>query len=323
VRADSADRIYVAPPPETLQPQVSIPRIFALGLVLPFTHLNRLILAGLLPAALVTCFLLTPLGRSAIDWVGFFVLVSRGLAPEPMGSANAAALAGLALFLGIALWLCGWQGGAARGFAEPVGRAMLRSLLRFPAYAVALVFWLIAPFVITLPGTLLIGWALQRSIMKARYGMPTGLGIPPDMLTPVQWWVAGIGALTFGLLGLWLSARLSPLPALVSGQGWRRSLGRTWRLSAGHDFGLAISLFVYSLIGLLIMAIVCAMSFVSTVSTGSEADVAAAALLSVQNGSVASLVATTLVLFWHTSIAALLVREGATLEDPLDLATFD
>jgi hypothetical protein len=323
VRADSADRIYAAPLPEALEPRVSIPRIFALGLVLPFTHLNRLTLAGLLPAALIAGFFLTPLGRSAIDWLGFFVLLSRGLTPEPMGSANAAYLAGLALFLAIALWLCAWQRGAARGFAEPVGRALVRSLLRFPGYALALVFWLIAPFTITLPATFVIGWTLQRSIVKARYGMPTGLGIPPDMLTPVQWWVAGIGTLTFSLLGLWVSARLLPLPALVSSQGWSRSLGKAWRLSSGHDFGLSVSLFVYSLIGLFVAAIASLIVFVSTVSTGSDADVVAAVLLSLRIGTGASLAGAALVLFWQTAIAALLVREGANLDDPLELATFD
>jgi hypothetical protein len=38
---------------------------------------------------------------------------------------------------------------------------------------------------------------------------------------------------------------------------------------------------------------------------------------------VAFLAAAALVMFWQMAIAAVLVREGATLHDPLDPATFD
>jgi len=300
-----------------------MPRIFALGLVLPFTHINRLILAGLVPAALIGCFLLTSFGRSAIDWLSFFVELSQGLTPEPRGSAAAVAWSSLFLILVLALWLCAWQRNTVHVVAEPVGHWLLRSLLRFPGYVVALVLWLIAPFIITLPGTFLVGWALERGLENARYGMPNGLGINPGMLTPVQWWVAGIGTLTFALLGLWFSARLSPLPAVVSAQGWRGSLGKAWRTSTGHGFGLSVSLFACSLIGSVLAAILYIGLFASTMSADLRTDLPLTVLMAVQSASIASLAMSALVMLWHTSIAALLVRESAALDDPLDPAMFD
>jgi len=255
VRADAADRIGAAPSPESLEPRVSIPRIFAVGLVLPFAHLHRVILAGLIPAILVVGFFMTPVGAAALDF-GRFVseLYASGVAASPAAgpppSVAAAGWALLVIFIATALWLCGWQRAAARDFAEPIGRWLLQSVIRLPGYTVALIVWTIMPFIATLPGTTLIGWALQRSVEKAEVGMPNGLGVSPHMLTPVQWWVAGIGALTFALLGLWVSARLSSLPALVASQGWRRSSGRAWRFSGGHGlraFGFPARLFAYRL----------------------------------------------------------------------------
>jgi hypothetical protein len=325
VRADAADRIFAAPPPEALQPRVSIPRIFALGLVLPFAHLHRLILAGLFPAVLVGAFFLTPPGRAAIDWMNVFAEVyTRQMAPGAMPPAGSAGLACLVLFLAMVLWLCTWQRGAARGFAEPVRRWLLGSLLRFPGYAIALVIWQLAPFVTTLPASFLIGWALERSRVNAEYGVPNGLGLSAGMLTPVQWWVAGIGALTFALLGLWVSARLSPLPALVASNGWRGAFGKAWRASSGHGFGLSVSLFSYTLIGLVLTFFIATIVLIIMAPTPAlMADYQAYLALSTRITVSTSLVVGALALFWSTAIPALLLRESAGLEDPLDPATFD
>jgi hypothetical protein len=327
VRADAADRIFAAPPQEALQPRVSIPRIFAVGLVLPFAQPHRVLLAGLLPILLSAGFCLTPIGRGAIAWVDFIAtLYATGgpmPAPLPMPSAVNAGWACLVFCLAMTLWLCTWQRWAALGFAEPVGHWLLRSLLRLPGYAVALLIWQIAPFVITFPASFVIGWALKRSALMAKYGVPNGLGLSAEMLTPVQFWVAGIGALTFSLLGLWLSARLSPLPALVAGQGWRGAFGRAWRASSGHGFGLSVSMFGYALIGFLLIFIVSTIALLVVAMPDGATDFIGLRSLSVQITLIVTAAMTAIVLFWYTAIAALLVRESASLEDPLDLATFD
>jgi hypothetical protein len=334
VRADAADRIFAAPPPEALAPRVSIPRIFALGLVQPFAHLHRVILAGLIPAVAIAGFCLSPVGQEALDWARYFSSLyfqsspyTQGdiVAPDPMPSASPVAVgwACLALFVAMTLWLCAWQRGAARGFREPIGAWLVRSLGRLPGYAVALIVWQITPFIVTLPASFVIGWALQRSTLMAKYGIPNGLGLSAEMLTPVQLWVAGIGALTFALLGLWLSARLCPLPAVVAGQGWRGAFGKTWRASSGHGFGLSVSLFAYALIGLLLSFIVSTIGLFVLSPLDSATDTSAIAVLSLKITAIATFAVTMFVLFWHTGIAALLVRESGSLDDPLDLATFD
>lgn len=334
MRADAADRIFAAPPPEALQPRTSILRIFALGLVLPFAQLHRLILAGVIPTVLIIGFILTPLGRAAIDVVRFLVEIythdtfyggggGGGTAPALVPWA-AAGWASLVLLLAMLLWLCAWQRGVARGFAEPIGTWLLRSLLRLPGYTVALLVWQIAPFIITLPASFVIGWALQRNMLMAQYGVPNGLGLSAGMLTPVQWWVAGIGTLTFALLGLWMSARLSPLPAVVAGQGWRRALGRSWRASSGHGFGLSVALVGYALIGLLLALVISTLALIALAPNGFAADdTVTPVLLSLRITTIVSAVASIFVMFWDTGIAALLVRENAGLDDPLDLTTFD
>jgi hypothetical protein len=314
----------MAPPPEAPQPRVSIPRIFALGLVLPFAHLHRVILAGLIPAVLILGFFLSPPGHAAMEWVDFIAeAYVRSVTARPQPSAPAAGWAFLVLLLAMTLWLCTWQRAAARGFAEPIARWLLSSLLRLPGYAVALTFWLIAPFIVTLPGSFLIGWAFERSREKAQYGMPNGLGLHSSMLTPVQWWVAGIGILTFTLFGLWISARLSPLPALVASQGWRRSMGKAWRSSSGHGFGLSVSMFAYSLIGLLVTFITSTIVLIILAPMDPMADYSGYMALSMRITVFVSLGVTAFVLLWYTTIPALLVRESAGFDDPLELTAFD
>jgi hypothetical protein len=334
VRADAADRIFAAPPPEPLQPRVSIPRIFALGLVMPFAHLHRLILAGIMPIILIAGFFLTPVGREAIDFLNFVVETSNRTAFYPAGtpgtepvmtvpSAAGAGWACLASFVAMALWLCTWQRGALRGFTEPVGPWLLGSLRRLPGYAVALVIWQIAPFIVTLPATFLIGASLRQNMLMAEYGVPNGLGVTAEMLTPLQLWVAGIGMLTFALLGLWISARLLPLPAVVAGQGWRKAVGRAWRASSGHGFGLSASMIGYTLISLLLILLVATIFTYTLPVSGATAGDTADLVLVLKWVFAVTSAGAYLILFWYTAIAALLLRESGSLDDPLDLATFD
>jgi hypothetical protein len=300
---------------------------------MPFANLHRLILAGVIPVVLIVGFFLSPVGREAIDFANFLVGTyyhtafyaegTPGAEPVTVPSAAGAGWACLASFLAMSLWLCTWQRAAARGFAEPIGRWLLGSLRRLPGYAVAIVIWQIAPFIITLPASFLIGASLQQNMLMAQYGVPNGLGVTAEMLTPLQLWVAGIGTLTFTLLGLWISARLLPLPAVVAGQGWRGAFGKAWRASSGHGFGLSASMIGYTLISL-ILILVAATIFahtlpVSGAKAGDEADL----ILVLKWVFAATSAGAYLILFWYTAIAALLVRENAGLDDPLDLTTFD
>jgi hypothetical protein len=313
-----------------LQPRVSIPRIFAQGLVMPFANLHRLILAGIMPTVLIVGFFLTPVGREAIDFANFLVATyehtafyAEGTAPVTVPSVAGAAWACLASFVAMALWLCTWQRAATRGFAEPIGRWLLGSLRRLPGYAVAILVWQIAPFIITLPASFLIGASLQQNLLMAKYGVPNGLGVTAEMLTPLQLWVAGIGALTFALLGLWISARLLPLPAVVAGQGWRGAFGKAWRASSGHGFGLSVSMIGYTLISLLLILLAATIFAYALSVSGATAGDAADLMLVLTWELAATSAGAYLILFWYTAIAALLVRESGSLDDPLDFATFD
>jgi hypothetical protein len=333
VRADAADRIFAAPAPEALEPRVSIPRIFAMGLVMPFAHLHRLILAGVMPIVLIVGFFLSPVGREAIDFANFLVATYNhdtafaegppGTEPLTVPSPAGAGWALLASFVATTLWLCIWQRGAARGFAEPIGRWLLGSLRRFPGYAVAIVIWQIAPFIISLPASFLIGSSLRQNMLMAKYGVPNGLGVTAEMLTPLQLWVAGIGTLTFALAGLWISARLLPLPAVVAAQGWRGAFGKAWRASSGHGFGLSVSMIAYTLMGFLLIVIAVTIFAFTLPMTGAVAGDDADMAMMQKGMLIAASAASLLIVFWNTAIAALLVRESGGLDDPLDLATFD
>jgi hypothetical protein len=333
LRADAADRIFAAPTPEPLQPRVSIPRIFAIGLVMPFANLHRLLLAGVIPVLLIVGFFVTPLGREAIDFLKLLVFVGNhgtywaegtpGTEPAPaMPSPAGAGWALLVSLVATMLWLCTWQRGAARGFTEPISPWLRRSLLRMPGYAVALLIWQIAPFLISLPASFLIGSALRQNMLMAEYGVPNGLGVTAEMLTPLQLWVAGIGTLTFALAGLWISARLLPLPAVVAAQGWRGAFGKAWRLSSGHGFGISVAMIGYTLIGLLLTFVGSVIAYIALAQLDAISP-DSLALLSMQITLISSTAAAMFILFWDTGIGALLLRESGSLDDPLDPATFD
>src|SRR3954466_1351247 len=69
MRADPTDRIISIEGPE-ISP-VSVPRIFAVGLALPFAHPVRLILSGILPAVGIAGLGLGPLQRILALWQAF------------------------------------------------------------------------------------------------------------------------------------------------------------------------------------------------------------------------------------------------------------
>ncbi len=94
-------------------------------------------------------------------------------------------------------------------------------------------------------------------------------------------------------------------------------------MSAGHGFGLSASLFGYAFVGILLAFLVSTIALMILLPRDLETDYLVVAHLSVRVTTVTSLAAGALVLFWSTTIPALLVRESAELEDPLDPTTFD
>src|SRR5581483_7438072 len=124
------------------------------------------------------------------------------------------------LFLVLAIWLCAWQRAAARDFAEPIPRWLGRSLLHLPGYFLALLVWMLAPaLVIVVPFLAMAalfalnagaGWAVPAQEVASE------MSSVPGELNDFQWLVLAIAFLLVSLIALWLSARLSPLPALVA-----------------------------------------------------------------------------------------------------------
>jgi hypothetical protein len=302
-----------------------MPRIFALGLILPFAHPVRLILGALLPAGVIIWILVVPLSIELVSWEQFIASLhpAGSELPVPPDTGPVAVAAGLGCFLAVALWLCTWQRAAARGFAEPILRWLLGSLLRLPIYAIALAVWLLAPLLVILPALLGIGWMLQRLLPAEGYGANNILGIDLTAIAPVQLWTAGIGALAFCLLALWLSARLSPLPALVASHGWRRSLGTAWQVSSGHGFGLSLALLGCALLAFALGLGVWAALLVVQFPSGTYSNDTLTLQRSLQIGAIADLTTAVLVVLWQTSIAALLVRERGAGGGETDLAAFD
>jgi hypothetical protein len=157
------------------------------------------------------------------------------------------------------------------------------------------------------------GWALPAQQVAGEIA-----GIP-GMLSDLQWWVLAIALLTVTLVALWLSARLSPLPALVARQGWRRALGRAWHLSHGHGFGLSLSLFGYSVIASVIMAIAWIAFAAIMIGRGGMPDPGMAIVF----GSIVGLTEVALIAVWQASLGALVVRDGLSPAEALDPAMFD
>ena len=341
MRADPSDRIMSVAGPEVSP--VSVPRIFALGIVLPFAHPIRLFLCSILPAALIVLLGLGPIERVMTLWhdmlSGQPIAVQPGLTLAPPTTMPLPAMApeigidfltveGL-LFLAMALWLCAWQRAAARGFAEPLLPWLGGSLLRFPGYVLALAVWLLAPAVLLSLPFMALSWFVGRTLLQQG-------AVPPNqtpqqalqnlhntfaIFSDLQWWVIGVAMLLIVLIALWLSARLSPLPPCVASQGWRGAFGRTWRLSHGHGFGLAVSLVGYTVLSFLVLMI-------ASIAFGA-AMYAHAGPGAIDPGTgmvfavVINLFLTALLVLWQASLGALVVRDGLTPAEALDPALFD
>lgn len=331
MRADPNDRIISADGPPVSP--VSVPRIFAVGLALPFAHPLRLILCSVLPLALIVVLGLAPMERIIVMWQTIFSAARSGgmgaattappVLPADVG-ADVLKVEGV-LFLALSLWLCAWQRAAARGFGEPILRWLGSSLLRLPGYVLALAVWLLAPVVVLLIpiGVTLglialnmgLGWAAPSRQVAGE------MAAIPGMLSDLQWWVLAIAMLTVALVALWLNARLSPLPALVASQGWRRALGRAWRLSHGHGFGLSVSLLGYTLLAFLAI-LIAGIAFGALMVAGAGGGIPDTGT-AVTFGGIVDLGGTALIAIWHASLGALVVRDGLSPAEALDLAMFD
>lgn len=314
---------------------VSVPRIFAVGLVLPFGHPIRLLLSSILPAALIVALGIGPMGRIMTLWEGLFSnqLIGAGpsastttatppVLPADLGT-DFLEIYGL-LFLAMALWLCAWQRAVARGFAEPILRWLGGSLVRLPGYIFALAFWLLVPAVVMSIPLAALGWLASRAAppagatpQQAFQNMQNMMG----MFSDLQWWVIAVAMLVVTLIALWLSARLSPLPALVASRGWRGAFGGTWRLSHGHGFGLAVSIFGYTVLSLVVLMIA-ALTFGAVMAFQIRNGMVDPSK-SIIFGVAADLIVTALVVLWQASLGALVVRDGLSPAESLDPALFD
>jgi hypothetical protein len=328
MHADPSDRIVSVAGPEVSP--VSVPRIFVVGLVLPFAHPIRLVLGSVLPLVVIAAAAFGPIGRVFTAWKalasGPIAIGQSTTAPPvlPTGYAIDVLEAEGVLFLAMALWLCAWQRAAARGFGEPILHWLGGSLGRFPGYILALLLWVLAPAM-----ALFVPVAALGALVARRLGTPSPDTTPQGafarlaaiggMFSTLQWWVIGIAFVVIILLALWLNARLAPLPPLVASQGWRRAFGRAWQLSRGHGFGLAVSLVGYSLLAFLLLMIG-AMASGAVMYTRSPLS---------DPGSIATFVAVgefaiwALVALWHASLGALVVRDGLSAAEAIDPAMFD
>jgi hypothetical protein len=337
MRADLEDRIVpvdLAPPSH---PAISIPRIFGVGLILPFAHPIRLVLSSVVPVVFLVAMALGPLRDAITTWQQFMTAMRTGATGSLGQSVSPVAIGrdlleiNLIVFVAVALFLCAWQRAAARGFKEPTARWLGGSLVRFPEYILALALWLLAPMAIMWAVAAVFGSWIRVTLRNS--GAFTGLtpGMTPGeigafyarAITPAQWWAIGLVTAVTLLLGLWLSARLAPLPAMVARQGWRRSLGPAWRFSRGHGFGLAMSLVGYWLCMLpvaMIAGIVYGIAANMTArSEFGSYDSGAMAI----GGLIFNVVIFGLLMLWQGSLGALVVRDAMAALDAIDPATFD
>jgi len=334
MRADPMDRIMSVEGPE-ISP-VSVPRIFAAGLALPFAHPVRFLLGSILPGALIAAIGFGPMQR-VVALMDLFTQTVR-IAPTGNGTTTTPppadappsivgdilTLEGV-MFLALALWLCAWQRAAARNFAEPLPRWFGTSLLRLPGYILAFMIWVLTPaVVIVLPFAAMV--ALIALNMGAGWAIPAQeaageMAAIPAMLGDLQWLILMVVFVTMALIALWLSARLSPLPALVASRGWRSALSRAWALSRGHGLGLSVSMVAYSLFGLIVMAIG------DMVVGGVMAARAGNGLPDLSSvvavDTVINLIGAVLIVNWQASLGALVVRDGLSPAESLDPALFD
>ncbi len=333
MRADPSDRIISVEGPE-ISP-VSVPRIFLVGLMLPFAHPVRLVLASIVPAVLIVVFGVGPTERVMAVWQALGIGQPSGLvtttttAPPalPAGfGADVAQVEGI-VFLALTIWLCAWQRGAARDFTEPIPRWLGRSLMRLPGYIIAFAVWLLAPVVVLLiPSGAMMGLIAlniglgqaalagpdrrrngddpghaQRSAMVGRRDRP-GDHHPDRVMAQC--------------------AALAPCRRWWQARGWRHAVGRAWQLSRGHGFGLSVSLVSYTLLALLVLfiaSVVLGIAMYARARAGGAFDAGTGLAF----GAAINLVVTALIAVWQASLGALVVRDGLSPAEALDPAMFD
>ena len=273
--------------------------IFGRTLILPLVHPVFLVACSLLP-----CPLLMALSHIYPGWTviggdntdgGVMILYPLSIASQraPLPFAI-----WLLSFVVLALWLCTWQRAVVLRFTEPPVRLLRRSLGRTPAYAAALLCWLVATLATyTLPLAML------------GYGRAAlGLAEERTDLDPV---IMTLWQLAMILPALWVMARLAPLPALVAARGWSGAVFQSWRLSRGRGFGLTVAMLACFGIGI----------FIGMFTAGSLTDAAPAAPWLQMVIGFANLGITALTLMWFTALGGLIAAPA--LADDIESSVFD
>jgi hypothetical protein len=319
MHADPLDRIG----PATLAPvatddglTISVAALFAQAITLPFTHPRRWLACGFIPCCILAGEIYV-LYRSLVAWNSEPSPNLAEIDPTIADTSNPGALLALTLgwllmlFCAVAFWFCAWQRDTARHFVDPIGKLLWRSLARLPGYLPAFAIWVIAPAAIV--------FALEAIVIQSGLGSLAGLDditLLPQ-LSPERLWLTLAGCLVAPLPGLWLSARISPLPALVAARGWRDALGDAWRLSEGHGIGIALSFFLSGVLGglLSMLGLVATLMAFRPWHPGETFLIFAVWM--------ASFVCALITQFWCGSLAALAVRESVGACAEIDPATFD
>jgi hypothetical protein len=314
MHADPMDRIG----PATLlgseiegRSSVSTAVLFARAVALPFVHWRRWLAYGFVPCCILA-------GEAYAFYLGSATWAGPlRIDPAAGGVANPNTLA--ALFLGLPLlscyalgfWLCAWQRDVARHFVDPIGKSLLRSLLRLPSYLPALAIWVIVPTAILI--------AMNAILIDGLLGRLDDIGFMSHT-APIRVWLALGGGLVALLFSLWLSARFSPLPALVAARGWQGAFGNAWNLSEGRGLGIALSFFIYIFLGGCIGAAAAAgavaICLAADIRFDGSAEFVVAAL------SIFALTASVIAQFLCTSLAAMVARELVG-EAEIDPSMFD
>jgi hypothetical protein len=323
MHADPLDRIGPATLTQTeAASDLSVPlaALFARAITLPFAHPLRWLACGFIPCCLLAGDACVLYGKLATERVWPFPNLQE-VDPTIAGASNPTAL--LAISVGwplvflcaVGFWFCAWQRDVARHFKDPIGRLLSRSLPRLPGYLAASALWLIGPSAI-------IG-AVDAVVLRAGLSSISSLEefwmLP--WTEPMRVWLVLAGWAVALLFGLWLFARLSPLPALVAVQGWRGALGTAWNLSEGHGLGLTLAFFVYGILGGLLSGF--GMFSAAMVFRFGPWEAPRAATAAAFTIAAVGFIAMLITQFWCTSLAALTVKESVRIGADVDPATFD
>jgi hypothetical protein len=319
-RTDIPERARRAPP-QSILPKVSILRVFALSLTLPFLNPIRFLTASLLPVAWL---LWTSFGHSSLadiehvvaqKAVAYNSIVDPRVRGEIAGRMfmrdlfrhwEIALTIWIGGFAALAVWLCPWQRIIALGFPKPIGNWLLRSAARLPEYFIIFTFRVM----IVMVGLIAAFMPLGASVLAAQRGSLLHV-------SGWEWGLAGAG-LAVSLFSLWLMARLLPLSALVSSRGLRGSFVKAWEISRGHAFALSLALLGCWVFGILFdIGLVFVCGLLMRLS-GPFTDLG---FISIVNALV--LVAIGSPLLWSSSLGALLAYERDGRANAINPATFD